>query len=72
MCINNIMPIRESQKKAMHNYRMRNKDRLNEMLYKWREENDDTYKEKQREYCKQYRSKQRVKTAFLELCAIDL
>jgi hypothetical protein len=72
LCNEYIMPCSESQKKAMKNYRLRNKDKCTDMIYKWRETNYDTFKDKQYEYVKAFRIRQRAKKEFMILCNMDL
>jgi len=66
------MPCSESQKKALKNYRLRNKEKCNEMIYKWREANHETFKDKQYEYVKAFRMRQRAQKEFMMLCSMDL
>jgi hypothetical protein len=66
------MPLTEAQKRAQKNYRAKNEQKCRELLYKWRKEHIEVYKEKNTEYVRAFRRRQLAKKEFEELCSMNL
>jgi len=66
------MPASEAQKRAQKKWNEKNREKFNEICYKWRDGNEE-YRLNQLGYAKKYYDRKRIiKNEFKILCAIEI